>query len=118
LRHAPLSSLRSRIEFSIDLRVEDTKEAFVYILTNDRGNVLYIGCTEDLKERLYLHKKRMIAGFTKKYNVHRLVYFERHPDIASARRRERELKGKNRLKKELVIKSVNPTFSEIGPKTI
>jgi putative endonuclease len=67
---------------------------------------------------VYLHKKRMIAGFTKKYNVHRLVYFERHPDMESARKRERELKGKNRSKKELLIKSVNPTFSELDPKTI
>jgi putative endonuclease len=98
--------------------METAKEAFVYMLTNERGKVLYIGCTEDLKGRVYLHKKRMIAGFTKKYNVHRLVYFERHPDMESARKRERELKGKNRSKKELLIKSVNPTFSELDPKTI
>jgi putative endonuclease len=57
--------------------MEDAKEAFVYMLTNDRGNVLYTGCTEDLKKRLRLHKNAMIAGFTKKYNVRRLVYFER-----------------------------------------
>jgi putative endonuclease len=65
-----------------------------------------------------MHKNKMIAGFTKKYNVHRLVYFERHPDMASARKRERELKGKNRSKKELLIKAVNPTFSELNPETI
>jgi hypothetical protein len=50
--------------------------AYVYILTNDRGNVLYIGSTEDLQRRMYFHKGRLIAGFTKEYNVHRLVYFE------------------------------------------
>ena len=52
------------------------KKAFVYMLTNDRGNVLYIGSTMDLKERLDFHKKRLIPGFTKKYNVTKLVYFE------------------------------------------
>jgi putative endonuclease len=98
--------------------MEKAKDAFVYMLTNDRGNVLYTGCTENLKERLYLHKKRMVAGFTKKYNVHRLVYFERHSDMASARIRERELKGKNRSKKELLIRLTNPTFSELDPKMI
>jgi putative endonuclease len=98
--------------------MEDIKVGFVYMLTNDKGNVLYTGCTENLKERLYFHKKRMIPGFTKKYNVHKLVYFERHPDMRSARKRERELKGENRAKKELLIKSVNPTFSEIDPKII
>ena len=91
------------------------EEAFVYMLTNARGNVLYTGCTADLKERIYFHKKGMIPGFTKKYNVSRLVYFERHADIGSARRRERELKGKSRAKKDLLIKSLNPSFTEIDP---
>ena len=98
--------------------MEDAKKGFVYMLTNDKGNVLYTGCTENLKERLYFHKKGMIPGFTKKYNVHKLVYFERHADMGSARERERELKGKNRAKKELLIKGINPTFSEIDSKTI
>ena len=71
--------------------MEVTKEAFVYMVTNDRGNVLYIGSTLDLKERVYFHKKGMIAGFTKKYNVHQLIYFERHAGLESARKREREL---------------------------
>ena len=91
------------------------EEAFVYMVTNDRGNVLYTGCTQNLKERVYFHKKGMIPGFTKKYNVSRLVYFERHADMGSARRRERELKGKNRAKKDLLIKSINPSLIEINP---
>lgn len=94
------------------------KEAFVYMLTNDRGNVLYTGCTEGLKERLYLHKKRMIPGFTKKYNVHKLVYFERHGDMGSARKREREIKGKNRAKKDAIIESINPTFLDLSTNII
>ena len=91
------------------------EEAFVYMVPNDRGNVLYTGCTQNLKERVYFHKKGMIPGFTKKYNVSRLVYFERHADMGSARRRERELKGKNRAKKDLLIKSINPSLIEINP---
>jgi putative endonuclease len=94
--------------------MNEAKQAFVYMLTNDRGNVLYIGATDDLKERLYFHKKRMISGFTKKYNVHRLVYFEQHVDIEAAKRRERALKGKTRIKKELLIRSMNPTFSDLS----
>ena len=93
--------------------MSDGQEAFVYMLTNDRGNFLYIGSTSDLKERVYFHKKGMIAGFTKKYNVHRLIYFERHAGLESARKRERELKGKSRAKKDLLIKSQNPSFSEL-----
>jgi putative endonuclease len=96
----------------------DTRQGFVYMLTNDRGNVLYTGATEDLKERLYFHKKRLIPGFTRKYNVHRLVYFERHADIEAVKKRERELKGKTRAKKDLLIKSINPTLSDLDPKTI
>jgi putative endonuclease len=111
--HAPPPFLRGKIGLSIGIRMEDAKEAYVYMLTNDRGNVLYTGCTEDLKNRLYFHQNGMIAGFTKKYHVRRLVYFERHSDMTSARKRERELKGKNRAKKELLIRSMNPTFSEL-----
>ena len=95
--------------------MEQTTEAFVYMLTNDRGNVLYVGATSDFKSRLYFHRKRMIAGFTRKYNVHRLVYFERFGSLESARKREREIKGKSRSKKDLLIKSQNPTFSELFP---
>ncbi len=88
------------------------------MLANDRGNVLYIGATSNLKERLYFHKRRMIPGFTKKYNVHRLVYFELHGDMGSARKRERVLKGTSRAKKDLLIKSVNPSLSELNPEGI
>ena len=95
--------------------MEEIKEAFVYMLTNDKGNVIYTGCTEDLKERIYFHKKGLIPGYTKKYNVHLLVYFERHVDMASARKRERELKGKSRSKKDLLIRASNPDLSELNP---
>jgi len=94
--------------------MQDTQKAYVYILSNDRGNVLYIGCTEDLKNRIYMHKKRLISGFTKKYNVYRLVYFKQFPNIDEARIREKYLKGKTRAKKITLIKSMNPTRKDLS----
>ncbi len=87
---------------------EAVKQGYVYILTNDRLNVLYVGCTNDLRARLVHHKHRLIPGFTKRYNVHRLVYFERLADIDAARRRERQLKGMSRAKKDGIVMAVNP----------
>jgi len=88
--------------------------AYVYMLTNEKGNVLYVGSTENLKERIYLHQGGFVAGFTKKYNVNKLVYFEKHVDIAQAKERERQLKGKSRSKKNLLIESVNPFFCDLS----
>jgi len=87
-------------------------KSYVYILTNDHRTVLYIGCTNDLKKRLYHHKNRLIPGFSKKYNAHLLVYFEVLPTIESARLRERKLKGMKRQKKESIIASLNPSWRE------
>jgi len=80
---------------------------YVYILTNDRQNVLYVGSTNDLRKRLVHHKHRLIPGFTKRYNVHRLVYFEGHPDMDAARQRERKIKGLTRAKKDVLIDKAN-----------
>jgi len=84
------------------------------MLSNDRGNVLYTGSTGELKKRVYFHKRGLIAGFTKKYNVHRLVYFERQPTIEAAKKREKELKGKTRVKKELLIRAINPKRKDLA----
>lgn len=85
-------------------------KSYVYIITNDRRTVLYIGCTNDLKKRLYHHRHRLIPGFSKKYNAHVLVYFEMLPTIEAARMREQKLKGMTRLKKESIIASLNPSW--------
>ena len=66
------------------MEAQEGKKAYVYMLTNNRGNVLYIGSTEDLKTRLGRHKKRLIPGFTEQYNVDKLVYFEEHASLESA----------------------------------
>lgn len=89
------------------------KKAYVYILANDRVNVLYIGSTADFKKRIYLHKKRLISGFTKKYNVTHLVYFEEHQNIAKAEEREKYLKGKTRVKKNIIVESTNPDWADL-----
>lgn len=94
------------------------ERAYVYMLTNYWGNVLYIGSTEDLKTRLYQHKKRLIPGFTQKYNVDKLVYFEGHPNLESAEVREKQLKGKARAKKDAVVESTNPEWNDLSSKVV
>lgn len=90
--------------------------AYVYILTNRWGNVMYVGSTGDLRIRLYQHKKRLIAGFTQKYNVDRLVYYEEHANVESAEMRENQLKGKSRAKKNELVKSFNPHWDDLSSK--
>jgi putative endonuclease len=86
---------------------------FVYMLCNDGGNVLYTGSTGDLKSRINHHKKRYIPGFTKKYNVDKLIYFEKHTNVDEAKAREKQIKGYSRAKKEALIASRNPTWREL-----
>lgn len=93
-------------------------KAYVYILTNYWGNVMYIGSTEDLGTRLYQHKRRLIPGFTKKYNVDRLVYFEEHSSVELAEAREKALKGKTRAKKNALVESVNPGWNDLSSKAL
>lgn len=93
---------------------KESNGAYVYLLTNDRGNVLYIGCTDNLKKRLYHHKHGLVPGFTKKYNVHRLVHYEPHLSIEAARARERQLKGKTRAKKNALVEQTNPSWNDLS----
>ena len=92
------------------------QKAYVYMLTNYWGNVLYIGSTEDLRIRLYQHKKGLIPGFTQKYNVKKLVYFEDHPNLASAEIREKQLKGKTRAKKNAIVEFLNPKWDDLSSR--
>lgn len=96
------------------------KKAFAYILTNDRRTVLYTGSTTNLKNRVYLHKKGLIPGFTKKYNVGRLVYFEKCTTTESARAREQLLKKTSRRRKVDLINSINPAWRDLhdDPQTM
>ena len=75
---------------------------------------MYIGVTNDLRRRLYEHKKEQIEGFTKKYHVHKLVYFEEFPDVNYAIAREKQLKGWTRAKKNSLVESKNPNWIDWG----
>ena len=97
----------------LSLSEEPVDSGYVYILTNDRLNVLYAPVTSDLKRRIYHHKRRLIAGFTRRYNVDRLVYFERLPDMAEARSREKKLKGICRARKDAMIYEKNPEWRDL-----
>lgn len=88
------------------------KRYFVYILTN-KSFTLYVGVTSDLTKRIWEHKNGFVEGFTKKYNIHKLIYFEEYSDIRDALEREKQIKAWRREKKITLIKTVNPGFNEI-----
>ena len=87
---------------------------YVYILSNITNTTLYIGVTNDLKRRLYEHKNKLLPGFTEKYNVNKLVYFEKTTDVKSAIQREKNLKKWNRSWKIDLIKKFNPGFKDLS----
>jgi len=87
---------------------------FVYILTNWDNSVMYIGVTGNLEKRLYEHRNNLVDGFTKKYNVHKLVYFESTSDVRSAIAREKQLKGWRREKKNALVALENPTWEDLS----
>ncbi len=86
------------------------KNYYVYILTNKSNKVLYIGVTNNLEKRIYEHKNKMIDGFSKKYNLTKLIYFEEFTRIEDAIRNEKKLKGWLRQKKIDLIESTNPNW--------
>ncbi len=87
---------------------------FVYILTNKRHTVLYVGVTYDLIRRVYEHKGKLIDGFTKKYNIDQLVYFESTEDPSVAIAREKQLKHWRREWKLKLIRANNPSFLDLS----
>ena len=88
-------------------------ESFIYILTNKANTVLYTGVTNDLKRRIYEHKEKMIKGFTSKYNVTKLVYYEIFNSIVTAIEREKQIKSWSRNKKLKLINELNPTWKDL-----
>ena len=89
------------------------KQYYVYILASKRNGTLYIGVTSDLIRRTYEHKNNLLPGFTTKYNVHHLVYFEPYADIEAAIRREKQLKKWNRKWKLNLIEKRNPDWNDL-----
>ncbi len=87
---------------------------YVYILTNKGNNVLYIGVTNNLERRIYEHKNHLVEGFTSKYNLHKLVYYESTSNINDAITREKQLKKWARIKKLALIQGINPNFEDLS----
>ncbi|MBE6678812.1 MAG: GIY-YIG nuclease family protein [Ruminococcaceae bacterium] len=86
---------------------------YVYVLTNKHGNVMYIGVTNNLARRVHEHKSKHVEGFTKVYNVDKLVYYEEYSNIRDAIAREKQLKGWRRSRKDALVASVNPEWNEL-----
>ncbi len=91
----------------------EEKQYYVYILTNKNNTVLYTGITNDLKRRVYEHKAKLVEGFTKRYNVDRLVFYESSRDIESVISREKQIKGGSRVKKIALVNSMNPGWKDL-----
>ncbi len=90
-----------------------SKQPAVYILASKRNGTLYIGVTSDLHKRAWEHKNDLVEGFTKRYRVHRLVYYELHEEMASAINREKQVKKWNRAWKLELIEKRNPDWRDL-----
>jgi len=89
------------------------KNYCIYILTNKNNTVLYVGVTNNLTRRIWEHKSKLIEGFTKKYNVDKLVYFESFDNPKDAIKREKQLKAGSRKKKVELIGKLNPEWKDL-----
>jgi putative endonuclease len=91
-----------------------TKQPAVYILASKRNGTFYIGVTSDLQKRVWEHKDNTVEGFTKRYGVHNLVYYELHGDMLSAISREKQMKKWNRAWKLELIEKQNPDWKDLS----
>ena len=89
------------------------KQFYVYIMTNNNNTVLYTGITSDLKRRVYEHREKLAEGFTKKYNLTKLVYYEVLQESLSAIQREKQIKAGSREKKVNLIRGANPEWKDL-----
>ena len=110
--------LRSRRYFASrdDMRgrgMVGAKNYYVYILTNGARSPFYTGVTSDLIKRVYEHKNKLADGFTKKYNIDKLLYYETHDDVEAAIKREKAIKRWTRVKKAAAIEEMNPQWLDL-----
>ena len=89
------------------------KQYYVYIMTN-HSRTLYVGMTNDLRRRVWQHKQKLIEGFTRRYNITRLIYYEETLDVRAAIAREKQIKGWLRKKKIALVESVNPGWKDLS----
>ena len=90
------------------------KNYYVYILTNRNNKVIYTGITNNLQRRIYEHKQKLIDGFSKKYNLNKLVYFQEFSNVSDAISAEKKIKGWLRIKKIRLIESINPEWEDLS----
>ena len=107
-----LVSLGTSSAISVTIEVVG-KQYYVYIMTTNRNTVLYIGVTNDLIRRVYEHKEKLADGFTRKYNIVKLVYYEVFEDIENAIFREKQIKAGSREKKVQLINSMNGEWRDL-----
>jgi putative endonuclease len=89
------------------------KQGYVYILFSEKNGTLYTGVTSNLVKRVYLHREKLVKGFTKKYGVDKLGYYEVFGDMMSAIEREKQIKGGSRKDKLALIEKVNPHWLDL-----
>jgi putative endonuclease len=90
------------------------KQGYIYILTNKNNTVLYTGVTSNLAKRIYEHKNHLVDGFSKRYNLGKLVYYEEVNNISVAIQREKQIKAGSRKKKVELINSINSDWSDLA----
>jgi putative endonuclease len=90
------------------------RKYYVYLLTNWNNKVIYVGMTSDLQKRIYEHKHKQVKGFTEKYNINKLVYYEETTDVHAALAREKEIKKWRREKKDNLVKTMNPAWRDLS----
>jgi len=90
-----------------------SKQYYVYLMTNKNKTVIYTGVTNDLKKRIYEHKRKLVDGFTKKYNIDKLIYYEICDDIYYAISREKQIKGGSRQRKIELINAKNKEWKDL-----
>ena len=87
---------------------------YVYLLTNWNNKVMYVGITNNIERRMYEHKKKLVKGFTQKYNLNKLVYVEETQEVNAAILREKEIKKWRREKKDSLVNSENPQWKDLS----
>ena len=94
------------------------KQAAVYLLASQRNGTLYIGVTSNLVKRIWEHRNNAVEGFTKRYGVHTLVYYEQHTTMEAAITREKQLKKWNRAWKLRLVEERNPDWRDLSPEIV
>ncbi len=114
IEHIPVISTEGRnLIFKEENMMSNDKVYFVYLLTNWNNKVIYAGVTNDLERRIYEHKHKLIAGFTNKYNINKLVYYEETGDVEAAITREKQIKKWRREKKNYLVEGMNPNWVDL-----